>query len=185
MTTVEGQTTTNTTDIDDLKKRTTKAGNQITNVTNTVNNHTTQITNLRGDTNKNSKAIAGQGQKIANLGQRVQSLEDLESKEVDSINRVNGFDSRITSVEKNTEKALDGVALAIALADPVLAGDAVFGIRGNWGAFDGRNAWGVSEIGILDKNVFGGGETLGLAGSIGAMEHGDVGGRVGLQMTWK
>jgi hypothetical protein len=43
----------------------------------------------------------------------------------------------------------------------------------------------LSAIGILDRNVFGNGETFGLAGAIGATEGGEVGGRVGAQFTFK
>ncbi len=96
-----------------------------------------------------------------------------------------GMSTRLSNAEKGVELALDGVALAMALADPVLTGDASFGLRGNWGNFEGHSAWGVSAIGILDRNVFGNGETLGIAGAIGATENGDVGGRIGAQLTWK
>ena len=82
--------------------------------------------------------------------------------------------------------ALEGVAVALSLADPVLTTGDSFALRANWGNFEGHNALGISMIGVLDRNLFGGGETLAIGGGVGVgLNDGSVGGRVGLQLSWK
>lgn len=165
----------NEVDIDALKKRTNGHTTSITNLTKTTNNHTAQINNHGNRITSLEGTVSGFDSRIKNS----------EQQSNEALSKINGFDKRITDINGKAELALDGVALAMALADPVLTGDASFGLRGNWGNFEGHSAWGVSAIGILHRNVFGNGETFGLAGAIGATEGGDVGGRVGAQLTWK
>ncbi len=165
----------NEVDIDALKNRTNGHSTSITNLTNTTNNHTTQI-------NSHGKRITSLEGTVSSFDARIKNSEQQSNE---ALSKINGFDQRITDANDKSELALEGVALAMALADPVLSGDSTFGLRGNWGNFEGRSAWGVSAIGILHQNVFGNGEKFGLAGSIGATESGDVGGRVGAQLTWK
>ncbi|MEQ1651277.1 MAG: hypothetical protein ABL897_02185, partial [Hyphomicrobium sp.] len=129
------------------------------------------------------------GKQLASLGKTVSTFNDritsAEQQSREALGKVNGFDQRITNADAKAELALDGVALAMALADPTLTGDASFGLRVNWGNYAGHDAFGVSAVGILDRNVFGNGETFGLAGAIGATEEGEVGGRIGAQLTWR
>ena len=52
--------------------------------------------------------------------------------------------------------------------------------------FSTRPGIGITALGVLDRNVFGGGETLALGGGVGVgLDDGNVGGRVGLQLSWK
>ena len=113
---------------------------------------------------------------------RIQNAEDQSSE---ALSKITGFDQRISAATARADLAIDGVALAMALADPTLTGDASFGIRANWGNYAGSNAWGISAVGILARDVFGNGETFGLAGAIGATEGGEVGGRIGAQLTFR
>ena len=100
--------------------------------------------------------------------------------------RLQSMDQRVTRAEQTAQTAIEGVAVALSLADPVLTGGDSFGIRVNWGHFDGHSAIGLSMMGVLDRNLFGGGETLAIGGGIGVgLADGATGGRIGLQLSWK
>ena len=43
----------------------------------------------------------------------------------------------------------------------------------------------LTAAGVLDRNLFGNGETLAIGGGFGWGEGGNVGGRLGMQLTWK
>ena len=62
----------------------------------------------------------------------------------------------------------------------------VFGVRVNYGNFEGHNALGFSALGVLTRDLFGQGTTLAVGGGIGVgFEDRSVGGRVGVQLSWK
>jgi hypothetical protein len=59
-------------------------------------------------------------------------------------------------------------------------------MRLNFGSFNGENALGMSVLGILDRNLLGYGETIAVGGGLGiGLSDGSVGGRVGVQLSWK
>ena len=100
--------------------------------------------------------------------------------------KVDGMDSRTSEAERMSQKAIQGVAIALSVSDPVLVNGDVFGVRINYGTFDGQGAVGLSMQGILTRDLFGNGETLALGGGIGVgLNDHSVGGRVGLQLSWK
>ncbi len=87
------------------------------------------------------------------------------------------------SDEKNS-----GVALAIAMQNPDLAGSERFGMAANWGAFENANALGMSLMGVLGHDFVSRGDRVALSGGFGVgfeTGNGDsvYGGRVGLQWT--
>ena len=93
--------------------------------------------------------------------------------------------NKIAEVDRKAEDALEGVAVALSVADPVLRGNEVFGMRMNFGSFSGHHAIGGSVIGVLDSNLMGGGERLSISGGLGvSLNDGKPGGRVGVQLTW-
>ena len=68
--------------------------------------------------------------------------------------------------------------------DPVLLAGDTFGIRMNWGQFEGHNAIGLSALGVLDRNFLGINTSLALAGGVGLSTYDfSVGTRLGLQLT--
>jgi len=74
----------------------------------------------------------------------------------------------------------------MSVADPVLQPGDVFGIRAGIGQYGSETGIGISALGIASRNLFGGGETP--AFSLGAgvgVNHGNIGGRAGIQLTWK
>jgi hypothetical protein len=84
-----------------------------------------------------------------------------------------------------------GVAVAMALSDPVLQGDQRFGLKLNGGGFDGAGAVGVSAAGIVARRLFSDSDSLTLSGA-GGVSSANVfgysktafGGRVSLQLAW-
>jgi hypothetical protein len=87
-----------------------------------------------------------------------------------------------------------GVAIAIAMATPDLAGNEKFGFAANWGTFEGANALAFTAAGVLGKNWLGGGERWTVAGGVGFTTNensyadqssgNQVAGRAGLQVSW-
>lgn len=87
-----------------------------------------------------------------------------------------------------------GIAIAMALPTPSLQLDERFGLAVNWGRYRHSQAIGVSALGVINDNVFGGGERLSLNGAIGLSKNEKSfgghssgtahGGRVGFQLTW-
>ena len=82
-------------------------------------------------------------------------------------------------------------AVAMALADPTLSGHEQFGMKLNWGGFDGANAVGLTTLGVLGKNLFATGDRLTVSGGVGwgqasvtGYTQSVAGGHAGLQLTW-
>jgi trimeric autotransporter adhesin len=84
-----------------------------------------------------------------------------------------------------------GVAIAIAMEGPDLAGNETFALAANWGTFEGTNAFAASATGVLSRDVFedGSGIRLSASGGIGYSPSQDgaddsVAGRAGVQLSW-
>lgn len=83
-----------------------------------------------------------------------------------------------------------GIALAYSMENPTLGEDDRFGVATAWGTFEGAQAFSVSALGIVAKDVLFKGDSVGLFGSVGGgfvdEARGDniVGGRVGAQWTY-
>jgi trimeric autotransporter adhesin len=93
------------------------------------------------------------------------------------------IDNGLTKANQRIDKAYEGVAIAMAVQNPVLTGSDRFGVSVNWGEFAGSSAFGAAAVGIVGQNLLGTGEKLGLTGGIGGSNN-QVAGRVGLQLTW-
>ncbi|MEQ1714251.1 MAG: hypothetical protein ABL908_23015, partial [Hyphomicrobium sp.] len=129
------------------------------------------------------------GQRIGTLEQTVGStdgrLAAVETSVAGLGQQVGGFSTRIHRAEQMSSVAMEGVAVALSIADPVLLSGDTFGVRVNWGNFEGRNALGLSAIGLLSANAFGGGEKVSVGAGIGiGLGDGSIGGRAGLQLSW-
>ncbi len=76
--------------------------------------------------------------------------------------------------------------MAMAMEDPDLQLGEHFGLRVNWGSFEGENAMAVSAMGVVGRNVFRAGDRIAVGAALGygLSEH-NLGGRVGVQMTWR
>jgi hypothetical protein len=92
---------------------------------------------------------------------------------------------------KEVARVKSGAAVAMALADPTLSGHEQFGMKLNWGGFDGANAVGLTTLGVLGKNLFATGDRLTASGGVGwgqasvtGYTQSVAGGHAGMQLTW-
>jgi trimeric autotransporter adhesin len=84
-------------------------------------------------------------------------------------------------VDKGVNKAYEGTALALAISQPVFLPGQTFAIRGGWGEYESRNAFGVSAAGVIAHNVFGNGSTVSLDGGVGVgTSYNGVAGKAGI-----
>jgi Porin subfamily len=74
----------------------------------------------------------------------------------------------------------DGIAIAMALESPDLAGSEHFGFKVNWGTYENSNAFGVTFAGVLAENA---NNRLTLSGGV-AFTGNNIGGHAGLQFSW-
>ena len=78
--------------------------------------------------------------------------------------------------------------MAIALNGVDFAGDEKFGIGVSYGTFKGAQAIGISLAAVLGTSIITPGDRLALSGGMGYVVAGsgaeNMGGRVGLQLTW-
>ena len=79
----------------------------------------------------------------------------------------------------------------MALSDPTLGGRDRFGVKVNYGTYDGANAMGMSASGLLYSGLFNMKNALTASGAIGygsasvqGYTKNVVGGDAGLQLTW-
>lgn len=89
------------------------------------------------------------------------------------------INQRINDLDGRTTKALQGVAMAFAMAGmPTLLPNERFVVTGNWGTYEGQNGLAVGAAFRLTSNIqANGGVAYGLNGS-------NVGGRLGLRVGW-
>jgi hypothetical protein len=96
-----------------------------------------------------------------------------------------GLADQIAGLDERADEIEAGVAIAMALEDPDLAGTESFGIKLNYGNFEGADALGLTVAGVLARNVLGARNRLTLSGGVGwGLEESTIGGRVGAQLTW-
>lgn len=102
------------------------------------------------------------------------------SDDLASINaRLGQVDQRLDGLDERSDKALQGVAMAFALAgSPSLAEHETFAISGNWGGYQGKSGMAFGAALKLDPHIqLNGGMAYG-------MNDGTVGGRAGVRLGW-
>ena len=84
-----------------------------------------------------------------------------------------------------------GVAIGMALSDPVISGNQRFGLKMSASAFDGVRGYGFSAAGVLATGLFTQEDRLTLSGAVGwskanvsGYNRSMTGGRVSAQYTW-
>ena len=94
---------------------------------------------------------------------------------------VAALQSDINRLGKRDSELADGIAIAVAMAQPMFQPGQTFAMRAGWGNFDGHNAVGVTAAGVITKGDFGPTSSVVLDGGIGASTQDNmVAGRVGL-----
>jgi hypothetical protein len=96
-----------------------------------------------------------------------------------------GINSQIGGLEKRDEELAEGIAVSLALAQPIFQPGQNFAARVGWGNFDGSSAVGVSLAGVLDRDSFGKGTSVILDGGLGyGTSEGTVAGKGGVTFGW-
>jgi trimeric autotransporter adhesin len=159
----------------------TTAANQIalgTSGTTVVLPGVTSAASLAAQSGTESFVTTDSGGHLATSSFSVQDIGNLSN----SINALNAnvaiLNGSVASLQNQVERAFEGTAIAIALGGGVLPDNKKFAISANWGTYAGTNAFGATGyFRVTDNIVVNGGLGVGLT-------KGDVGGRVGVPLTW-
>lgn len=101
-------------------------------------------------------------------------------------NRFATIGTRLNELGDNVDRAIEGTAIALSIANPDLVGDETFGLTMNYGHFEGSGALGFAAQGVLTRDLLGpGAGRLAISGGVGfGTQHNTVGGRAGMQLSW-
>jgi hypothetical protein len=134
--------------------------------------HTNQIAGLTTQTTANTAAIADHEQRIGNLEAEVgQGFGALKSQ--------------ISQLGKRDSQLADGIAISLALAQPVFQAGQTFAVRAGWGNFDGSNAFGVTAAGLVTRNGLGIGTSVVIDDGLGtSTAENMIAGRAGMTLGW-
>jgi hypothetical protein len=101
-------------------------------------------------------------------------------------NDFSALQSQINALARRDREHEEGIAIAMAMHDPDLVAGEKLGLKLSWGNFEGSNAIALTAAGVLGWSVFTPGDRLAVSGGLGVgTDQGQVGGRVGVQLTWK
>ena len=98
---------------------------------------------------------------------------------------VANLQGQINRLGRRDEELADGIAIALALAQPIFQPGQTFAIRAGWGNFDGNDALGVTAAGVIGRGYWGPTSAIVLDGGIGTgTSEGVVAGRAGITFGW-
>lgn len=127
---------------------------------------------------------------ITNI-QTVNAVQDgrltfLEGAIVDQQAQIDAINGDIGRLQNRDKELADGIAIALALDQPVFQNGQQFALRVGWGNFDGSDAVGVTGAGVLARGLVGGpSSTVVLDAGVGASTGQNmVAGRAGLTFGW-
>jgi len=113
----------------------------------------------------------------------------VDSVWADNSSRIQDVNARLASgldaANRRIDRAEEGVAIALALQQPIFAPGQSFAVRAGWGNFEGENAFGLSGAGIIGRDWFGQGTLVALDGGFGVgANSGVMAGKAGLTFGW-
>jgi trimeric autotransporter adhesin len=95
------------------------------------------------------------------------------------------FQRQIDSLGKRDSELAGGIAIALAIQQPIFHDGQTYAMRLGYGNFDGSNALGLSMAGVLDKGSFGDKSSITLDTGLGfGTETGTVAGKAGVTFGW-
>lgn len=98
---------------------------------------------------------------------------------------VSVLQSQVNTLGNRDKELADGIAIALALEQPILVGQQKFALRGGYGNFDGESALGLSATALVSRSTFGPGTSVMLDAGIGYGTNTDtVAGRAGVTIGW-
>jgi hypothetical protein len=140
----------------------------------------TQIDNIVVVNNQQNTRLTNVETVNAQQDARLTVLENGLANQADQITAIN---QSIRGLSNRDRELADGIAISLALAQPIFQPGQTFAIRAGWGNFDGSNALGVSAAGLLAK--FNNGNTVVLDLGFGGGTRTNVyAGRAGLTLGW-
>ena len=140
------------------------------------------LTELEEKTSDNMMAIQ---ENSSSIESNSSSIANNSSSIASNSARIGGLETRLDQNERRTDDALEGVAIAVSMANPDLVGTESFAIAMNWGGFEGENALGLTTMGVLSRDFIGTGARLSLGGGLGVgLAKDNVAGRAGGQLSW-
>jgi hypothetical protein len=100
-------------------------------------------------------------------------------------NQIGTINNQISGLQQRDKELASGIAISMALAQPILLSSQSFGLRVGWGNFDGSNALGMSGAGVLNRGYAGPTSSVVLDAGIGVgTDVNMVAGRAGLTFGW-
>jgi len=92
---------------------------------------------------------------------------------------------QIDGLGRRDRELADGIAIALAIQQPIFQPGQSFAIRAGYGNFDGSDAFGLSAAGVVDRGSFGRGSSVTLDAGIGfGTATGTAAGRAGVTLGW-
>jgi len=99
--------------------------------------------------------------------------------------QIGNLETRLDRNERRTDDALEGVAVSVSMANPDLVGTESFAIAMNWGGYEGKNALGLTTMGVLSRDFVDTGARFSVGGGLGmGLDKNNVAGRAGGQLSW-
>jgi len=96
-----------------------------------------------------------------------------------------GLQSQINGLGRRDSELADGIAVSLALAQPIMLPGQTFAVRGGWGNFDGSNAVGVTAAGVVGRGYWGPTSAVVVDGGVGvSTQENVVAGRSGVTLGW-
>ncbi|MBT3069630.1 hypothetical protein KKP04_01930 [Rhodomicrobium sp. Az07] len=95
------------------------------------------------------------------------------------------MDAGLRNANRRIDETQEGVAIALALQQPIFAPGQSFAFRAGWGNFEGESAFGLSGAGIIGRDWFGQGTVVALDGGFGfGASSGVMAGKAGVTFGW-
>jgi hypothetical protein len=140
----------------------------------------TQIDNVVVVNNQQNTRLTNVETVNAQQNTRLAALETGFASQADQIAAIN---QSIRGLSNRDRELADGIAISLALAQPMFQPGQTFAMRVGWGNFDGSNALAVSAAGLVGK--FSNGNTVVLDVGFGGGARTNVyAGRAGLTLGW-
>ncbi|WKW52285.1 hypothetical protein [Rhodomicrobium lacus] len=110
------------------------------------------------------------------------SASDLGLATTGDITKLN---AQIGGLQTRDNELAEGIAVSLALSQPVLQAGQTFATRVGFGNFDGSSAFGLTAAGVIDRGTFGSGTSVVLDGGFGVgSKEGVVAGKAGVTFGW-
>ena len=138
---------------------------------------------VAGAANTVSVGAPGAERRITNVAAGVDPTDAVNVSQLSALGA--NLQSEINSLGRRDQELADGIAISLALAQPIMTANQTFAMRVGWGNFDGSNAIGFSAAGVLNRGYAGPTSSVVLDGGVGmGANENVVAGRAGVTFGW-